>query len=277
LSGSKTKAPGFAGGYLLATVMIVIGILGSTLNYLLPWELAQHLTRDFSVALFVAGLLSLSVDKYCKTEFARDAFRASFSYVLPPELKDYVAEIMKLGFIAEKHIWRLEITKVDADAVQIITNFERTLVNKTSLKQVQRGLYTVEDLDFSIGPSEILECEIQDERGDFKRGEPSRNAHGLEAKTDGITVEPGHKVKVRGKAKQYGRTNGFLFETFLTPTVRPQIEVTIPDDFEHLVEFGTAGDVEKEKYRNLYTLSGVYFPRQIMSVRWWPKHSTATT
>jgi hypothetical protein len=60
----------------------------------------------------------------------------------------------------------------------------------------------------------------------------------------------------------------FLFETFLTPTVRPQIEVTIPDDFEHIVEFGTAGDVEKEKYRNLYTLSGVYFPRQIMSVRW---------
>jgi hypothetical protein len=34
-------------------------------------------------------------------------------------------------------------------------------------------------------------------------------------------------VKVRGKAKQYGRTNGFLFETFLAPTVRPQIEIII--------------------------------------------------
>jgi hypothetical protein len=197
--------------------------------------------------------------------------------VLPPELKDEVAEIMKFGFIAEKHKWGLELTKVDEDTVQIITTVERTFVNKTSFKQNTHGLYTVEDLNFPNGPSEILECEIQDESGNVKRSEAIKNAHGLEATTDEITVEPGHKVTVRGKAKQYGRTNGFLFETFLAPTVNPQIDVTIPDDFAHHVEFGATGDKEKEKYRNLYTLSGVYFPRQIMSVRWWPKHSTATT
>jgi hypothetical protein len=52
---------------LITTVMIAFGILGSIFNYLLPWEGAQHLARDFSVALFVAGLLALSVDIYFKT------------------------------------------------------------------------------------------------------------------------------------------------------------------------------------------------------------------
>jgi hypothetical protein len=165
----------------------------------------------------------------------------------------------------------VEIKKVDADAVLIITTFERTLVNKASFKRTLPALYTVEDLNFPNGPSEILECEIQDESGNIKRAEPVRGPHGLEAKSDDITVEPGHKIKVRGKATQYRRTNDIIFETFLAPTVNPQIEVMIPDDLEVWVQFGTAGDVEKAKYRNLYTLSGVYFPNQIMSVRWWPK------
>jgi hypothetical protein len=85
--------------------MAALGIAGSILNYLLPWEWAQHLTRDFSIALFVAGLLALSVDTFFKTEFARDAFEASFRYVLPAELKDEVAKILKFEFIAEKHMW----------------------------------------------------------------------------------------------------------------------------------------------------------------------------
>jgi hypothetical protein len=44
------------------------------------------------------------------------------------------------------------------------------------------------------------------------------------------------------------------------------------DDFEHLVEFGTADHKTKEAYSNRYTLSGVYLPGQFMWVRWWPKN-----
>jgi hypothetical protein len=262
--------------WLVTAGMVALGIAGSTLNYLLPWEWAQHLARDFSVALFVAGLLAFSVDTFFKTEFARDAFEASFRYVLPPELKDEVAKILRNEFIAEKHIWTVEITKVDEDVVLVTTTFERTLVNKTSLKQSRPGLYTVEDLNFPNGPSEIIECEIEDESGNIETAKPVRVPHGLEAKTGEMAVEPGHKLKVRGKATQFRRTNDIIFENWLTPTLDPRIEVIIPDDFEHQAQFGTgtAKDVEKAKYRNLYTLSGVYFPNQIMSVRWWPKGST---
>jgi hypothetical protein len=125
---------------------------------------------------------------------------------------------------------------------------------------------------FLVGPSQILECEIVDEDGNVKTFNPKPTTpHSLEVQTDEVMVLPDHKVKVRGKATQYRRIDDMIFETFLYPAINPKIDVTIPDDFEHYVEFGTKGDVEKAKYRNLYTLSGVYFPGQYMSVRWWPR------
>ena len=72
---------------IVLVVMAAVGIAGSIWNESLPWPWSQHLVRDFSVALFVAGLLAASVDAIFKTELARDVFNAAFSYVLPDELK----------------------------------------------------------------------------------------------------------------------------------------------------------------------------------------------
>jgi hypothetical protein len=89
-----------------------------------------------------------------------------------------------------------------------------------------------------------------------------------------IIVPPDKKARLWGRATQYRRTNGDVFETFRQPIVNPEIVVILDDkEFDHIVTFGTLGDVGKFQYGNHYTLSGVYFPGQFMVVRWWPKPS----
>jgi len=190
-----------------------------------------------------------------------------------------VAKILTFEFIDEKHLWTVEIKKIDENIVAVVTTFERLLKNTSSKNRPCCGLYNIEELNFPNRSSDILECEVEDEDNKdniqkfegFKKGN-----HNIEAKTEPITVKPNHKAKVRGKAIQYRRINDTIYETFMFPAVDPQIEVTISDEFEHMVEFGTRGDVEKSKYRNIYTLSGVYFPGQYMRVRWWPKELATT-
>lgn len=91
-------------------------------------------------------------------------------------------------------------------------------------------------------------------------------------RTPEIVVPPDKKARLWGRATQYRRTNGDVFEIFREPIVNPEIEVILDEkQFDHIVTFGTYGDVSKSQYANHYTLSGVYFPGQFMVVRWWPK------
>jgi hypothetical protein len=72
---------------------------------------------------------------------------------------------------------------------------------------------------------------------------------------------------------------GLVYETFGTPALDPEIELRIPEEFDYVKEFGTKGDEEKSRYKEVHKLSGVYFPGRYMLVQWWPKkpaHGSAT-
>src|SRR5258708_2357365 len=104
--------------------------------------------------------------------------------------------------------------------------------NRTSSEHPRKGYYDIIDYGFSNGRSEILECSI--EYGDQIRKFTKGISHDdyLEASTDEFKVQPGDSVKVSAKAVQYRRTNDSVWETFLTPTKNPEIEVIIDDCFD---------------------------------------------
>jgi hypothetical protein len=120
---SKARARFWA----VSIMSVVLGTVGSIWNYLLPWEWAQHLARDVSVALFVAALLSVSVETFFRAEFARDVFYAAFSYVLPDELKEEINRVINYKFICERHHMILKITEIDdTKNVRLEVRLERT-------------------------------------------------------------------------------------------------------------------------------------------------------
>jgi hypothetical protein len=208
---------------------------------------------------------------FFRKEFARDAFLASFRYVLPPEFKDEVARIIRFEFIAEKQVWKVEIDKLDDNAIKITTSFDKTIKNASKLVRKTRGLYTVPELSFNNGPVKVCECTIECGNEQITSFTLSNQNGHLNASTKEIDILPGRTARVYGKAIQYRRIDDIIYETFTTPAINPEIEVIVPEEFEHKVEFGTAGGITKSAYGNRYTLSDVYFPGQYMFVRWWPK------
>jgi hypothetical protein len=127
---------------------------------------------------------------------------------------------------------------------------------------------------FSNGPSKILDCRIErieDKKKEDKFDVTNPDGTELIAKTKELEIKPGHSARICGKATQFARRDDFVFETFLTPAINPEIEVIVPERFDHRIEFGTSGERTRIAYSNRYVLSEVYFPGQYMFVRWWPK------
>ena len=129
------------------------------------------------------------------------------------------------------------------------------------------GYYTIHELSFSKGRSEILDCRIERIEDDKKKEDEFcvTNPDGTEliAKTKELEIKPGHSARVCGKATQFRRSDDFVFETFSTPVINPEIEVIVPEGFEHRIEFGTSGERTRIAYSNRYILSGGIFSRPV--------------
>jgi hypothetical protein len=241
-------------------------------QFLIAWEPIRFIVSEIGVASLIAGLLAGIVEPYFRGEFARDAFLAAFRYVLPSEFKDEVEKIIRFEFISEKQVWTVKIDKVSDSVVLVTTTYERTVRNKTKSNKPVDAWYEVEDYQFPDGATQILDCGVYDDTEAVQSFQLRIREHYVEAKTAPIMVGPDGIAKVSGKALQYRRTNDSVVETFRTPIINPEIEVLIDDnEFHHIITFGTHGDYTTSKYKNHYTLSGVYFPGQFMHVRWWPK------
>jgi hypothetical protein len=238
-------------------------------------EWAQRIAKELGPGIFTAGILALLVEPFFRKEFARDAFLAAFRYVLPEAFKDEVAKILTYNFICEEHLWTVTIKRIDDDAetVLVTTTFERVIRNRTSSEHKRRGYYTIIEFNYKNRVAKVLECAIESEQQKIEKFKVRNHADWLEASTEHeLSIRPNETAKLSGKAEQYRRVNDMMWETFTDPIVNPKIQVNIDHSFfDHRIEFGTKGDVQKAKYDSTYTLSAVYFPGQFMNVRWWPK------
>jgi len=255
----------------IALLLIIAGLAAIIGAQFIPWEGVKVVVGEIGIASLIAGILAGLVEPFFRGEFARDAFLAAFRYVLPDEFKNEVGKILRNVFITERQTWRVEIVRENEETVKVTTSFEWLLENKTSTTQKKNGLYSVPEFDFPNGRTEIVECGIQSGDQRLMEFHSTNHENVITASTDEIDVAPGTTALVWGKAVQYRRTSDLVYETFGTPAVDPVIEVVISDDFQHVKEFGTVGDVEEARYSPRYQLRGVYFPGQYMLVRWWPR------
>ena len=254
--------------------MTICGVAGSIWGHLLPWEFAQHLVHDLSVALFVAGLLAVSVDRFFKSEFSRDAFQAAFSYVLPDELKAEVRRVINYKFICTKHHMVLKLTHLgeNKDLVRLEISIERTLRNVSRSPENIRNSFAVDEWGFSAMKSGIDECKM--EFGSKVLTSKPRKDVGADAigmETAEIKIKHDEEVTVVSKGYEIKHTNAEFIIDFRHPTVDPVVEISPPTGFNHSFGFGVPDeDVRKSSLFERYELNGTQFPGQSMRLRWWP-------
>jgi hypothetical protein len=259
--------------WLFVAALVVVGVVGSIWSDLIPWEWMRPIAKELCPGIFTAGILAGLVEPFFRKEFARDAFLASFRYVLSEEFKEEVAKILAYNFISKDHIWTVKVDKTDDNnAVFVTTTIERNITNRTSSEHARRGLYTIPEYNYNNGKAEIKELVIETKQRKSKCFNVTTHNGDIVVTTEELKLSPGETAKISGKAIQYRRMNDAVYETFIDPLVNPSIEVIIDNNvFYHRIEFGTKGDVEPSRYANKYKLTGVYFPGQYMLVRWWPK------
>jgi hypothetical protein len=265
--------------WLISGGVLIGGFLGTLWGDYIP--VVGWMVKELGPGIFTAGILAAIVEPHFRREFARDAFLAAYRYVLPQEFKEEIEKIIRFEFIADRQVWTVRVDKIEGDdgTVLVTSSFDKVIKNRTKAPHKKGGYYTIHELSFSKGRSEILDCRIERIEDDKKKEDEFcvTNPDGTEliAKTKELEIKPGHSARVCGKATQFRRSDDFVFETFSTPVINPEIEVIVPEGFEHRIEFGTSGERTRIAYSNRYILSGVYFPGQYMFVRWWPKTEAA--
>jgi hypothetical protein len=250
-------------GFLLTYLSHNVGV------YTEPW--LESVAREFGSALIVAAVIGGTVDLFFKDQFARDAFVASFRYVLPDELKEEVLRIISYKFMCteSRMIVKLEPI-IDTELVRVHICMERTIKNISRDAETTDFGFALDEWGFPSQQSEIKECTY--DIGDGPTVCPIENHDDpvIERKATAFEIKSGHAFKLVMKGSEVHRDNDALRGFHRHPAVNPIVEVQIPSNFRHGFSFGVPGEkVEPSRIANIYRLEGTQFPGQCSYLRWW--------
>ncbi len=266
-------------------ILLIIGGVGISAisiadNYKENIGWLAEIVRDSGIALVTASVLGFTIDRWIKSDLAKDVFEAAAGYFLPQEFKAEIKRIGEYKFICEKHYLKVQIENSENDCARVATTYERKFRNITSAKADLKGYVHTDEWGFIHELSKIIELELElddGRRNSADLANVATNANGvpgLLATTETVSVAPNNTATAFAKWSEIRRRNDEISVQFGWPTLNPEIEVVAPD-FECTVSFGPLDDEGKisqilRNYNRL-TFSGTYFPGQRMRVRFWPK------
>ena len=262
----------------LWAVLAAVAIAGVAISAAAEWYLSpgilRTLAKELGVAAATAGILGLTVDIFLKREFAKDVFKAAFSYILPEALKEEAARIVGYQFLCTRHKMIVDIDEIeDARFFKATVRIERTIENVTRHTQNHGNGIALDDW----GPerrAEITRCSLKTESGQLiESGPQEKNGQAVERKTKEVPVRSGGSITVVSEGYEIRHRNDELLMNFKSPTIDPEIEIRrIPAGIKHDCSFGVPGEIiRKSNVDSSYILEGTQFPGQHMRVRFWPE------
>ena len=237
-----------------------------------PWEIPREVIKELGVAALIASILAATVDQALKTDLAKDAFYAAFSYVLPEELKDEVTRIINYKFLCIEHYMLVEITEINDELVRVHMSTERTIRNVSRYAEPMQGRYAIDEWGFPGHPSRIDRCTLElggetlsgDDNPEYNKGDA------LGKITAERKIKPEETAKLVSVGSEVHRNNGELLMGFRAPTIQPIVDIRVPPGFKHSCSFGVPDEkVASSDIVQRYRLNGTQFPGQNTRVRWW--------
>ena len=98
-------------------IMLLVGaamIIGPAVA---GWQWDRGVIRNLGTAVFIAAMLGLTIDRWLKTQIARDVFQAALGYFLPQEFREEVANVARFKFLCERHVAKLHIKDIGDGSV----------------------------------------------------------------------------------------------------------------------------------------------------------------
>lgn len=267
---------------LILGVILVVGAGLVSASALVPngiwWAILSALFVGVGVAAFTAAILGFTIDRWLKTDIARDVFLTAIGHYLPENfrelLKDEMIRLASHKTLCEKHEMKLIIEPIDASHVKVTTSISRTIKNISRSPTSVANSFALDEWGVSGKPSTIKVCKAKRSDGTEVSFDPEAIEHrpnmSIRAATKELTIPPSQTILLSSEGVEYKGINDDLSFFFAAPTINPEIEVEA-SEFEAEIGFGSAGEVIDSAVSKRRTLKGAYFPRQRMRVRWWPK------
>lgn len=256
--------------FILLVGAIMLLVCHLYLQELGEWEFVLH---NIAIALLIAGILGVTIDRLFRQQLADDAFRASIGYLLPNELKGELEWIYKCHVICIEHIQRVEITPIDDETCTVYVKTQRKFRNvSANVSFTQLGL-RIDEWFHKTGSSQIVSAGYikegknfpEDGRDIVKRMDEQASISIEERK---ISLAPGEEVDAWYELKEIKRTNDTQCWNFAYPTLNPMVSVRTPEGIGFHVDFGYR--IESQRLGNdTYRLAGTLLPGQVISIRWW--------
>jgi hypothetical protein len=261
----------FLGAMLVVGVLAIVSASYITSNTSL--HLLAELLKEVGVALMIAAFLGLTVDRLLKLEMARDVFLAAFRYVLPDELKEEVGRIISYKFICTEHRTVIEIVEIaETEFVRVTVSTERILKNISRHAEALGNHFALDEWGFPEHRTMIGECSMELDQEVLKGANfPDYEDEGMVGqKTDERSIARSGTAKLITRGSEVHRNNGEIMLGFDAPTVRPSVDIRIPDGFKYALSFGVPGErVVESKIAKSHRLEGAQFPGQATRLRWW--------
>jgi hypothetical protein len=243
---------------------------------------------EFGVALLIAGLLALTVDKFIQRRFAneiaQDVFRVTVGYLLPSEFQDAMRWIYEQKVICDNHLQQIKIGKVDETCIKFRCRQQRHLRN-VSNADFPMSIGLGADEWFGAEPSEILEFGYQIE-GE-KRVDVPLHGGGQRSMDKGrpvikvpeqkITLPMGKTVIVWTCYCEFKPINSDHHSHFTWATKNPQVTIEADDGIAAIATFPRETGANKvQTMLDSYIYKGLVLPGQEIRIRWWEEEKRQT-
>lgn len=275
----------------MVTILICLGLFGAGLIAIPPYFIHgtfEGILGDFGIAILIASILGMTVERYTKQRFtkelARDVFEATIGHMLPKEFQDEMRSIYTQKAMCEDHV---QIISLKKDAATDLIRFECQIVRRIrniTGEDTQINLGVGIDEWFELTPSCISEFEYQVEgEGKITLQTSDLSNQKLEKGRPTLSVTP-QTVKVpKEKAVTVWTTtveikplNSDHHAHFTYPTKNPKVQVLCDEGIEAVVAF--PHETEKNKMElsvGRYQFDGLVRAGQEIRIRWWERDELA--
>jgi hypothetical protein len=262
--------------WVMLVFVLILAFLSHSWSENVENEYWKKVLEEFSIALFTAFILGLTIELSFKLQIAKDVFETSFGYLLNPEIKDEVRWIYSMGLMAEEYEQNITITqcKTNKDLVvieEMVTRIIRNISNEILDINPHIGIH---DLFFKEGKSEIVSffytIGIKPRVEIKERVIPENYPCVIKTINQDKRLKPNEKIKITWITKTIGRRNDCSYISFASPTKNPKIIIKIPQELKYEIDcFCRKQDDLHDLGCNTHQLEGVLLPGQAIRVRWW--------
>jgi len=218
--------------YIVGPFLMCIGWV--TARYIEPhWS--NRYTSELSVALWIAGILTVTVDPFVKNrarrEATRDIFHHMLGFKLPEIIRDRLQETVEKTKLYREGVVQHIVMSEEGDVVRFTVEMDFEVVNPT-----QHTLDFEPLLQFEKGECAELKSVIAFGNPDYGKDAKLSLAKGglaaVEYRGKGVPIPSGDRRKFKYEYEiQFPSSLGFWSPNFALPTIGLSLTIKAPENF----------------------------------------------